>query len=96
MKVLKAPDYKDWKQTCVCSRCKSELEYVISDIKAHHYDGSDCRDVGTPSSWSYSVKCVVCTMTIPVPKDKLDSFLEYKIQNAPDNGPYRGEGYFDR
>lgn len=70
MKVINAPDVKDWTETKNCGQCKAKLEIEYDDLlfrvdQKYESYGSDWDSGGSYVSYdTYFVKCPICDYEI--------------------------------
>ena len=70
MKVISKPDFSDWKSTCKCWQCSSELEIVPDDLRVKN-EKKYSSDDGWGGGGSYMeevfyVICPVCDKHIEI------------------------------
>ncbi len=77
MKIIKRPDEK-WSKVLSCSRCSSQLEADITDLRKKFNKGYDDPREHSPDYWSYHVVCPVCSHLISIPEKEINYAVQQK------------------
>ena len=77
MKIIKRPD-ANWTKALSCSKCSSQLEADIGDLRKKFNKGYDDHREPCYEYWSYHVVCPVCSHLISIPEKEINYAVQQK------------------
>lgn len=84
MKVISSPDITNWKSTCKCNTCSSELEIGPDDLLhkvERKYHSGDWPDQGWSEDYDYYyVLCPMCGKEVGAKTNDIPYLLKDKVQ----------------
>ena len=90
MKVLKRVGYNDWRHRTRCSRCTSELEAKLSDVRVQHHEADNDPRGPSPAYYTYHCTCAVCHQELMIAKDDVPAAMQHFLQEKARHSYWSG------